>query len=186
MNEIAASESASESANESASGRREPAVPSPREQPAYAGRSLQRRWVRYAWLVLLLGAVAAIGFVIFRDTRDDHAKLQGDWQYSTAGRTNLGTIRIDGDTWSYHSGGPFGRSYRITLRSEANPKEIDLAQLGDDGQPVTFTHGAGKGNEVKLLGIYRIRGDEATVALGVTERPKSFEDEDAQVLVLTR
>jgi uncharacterized protein (TIGR03067 family) len=179
MNDIAASESAS--------GRREPVVPSRREQPTHPGRSpAKRRWLRHVWVVLVLGAVAAVAFVLFRDSRDDHAKLQGDWSYSTAGRTNLGTIRIDGDTWSYHSGGPFGRSYRITLRPDANPKQIDLAQLGDDGQPVRFTHGGDKGREVKLRGIYRIRGDEVSVALGVTERPKSFEDEEAQVLVLTR
>lgn len=145
------------------------------------------KW-RIAWVVLVLGAGFALWFGVVRDRgpRDDLGKLQGDWNYSTAGRNNLGVIRVEGDTWSYHSGGPFGRSYRLTLRPDANPKEIDLALLGDDGQPVTFTHGVGRGAEVKLQGVYAIDGDEVKVALGVAMRPKSFEDEEAQVLVLTR
>ena len=131
-------------------------------------------------------AAVAVWFAFFnnRGPRDDLGKLQGDWNYSTAGRNNLGVIRVEGETWSYHSGGPFGKSYRMTLRPEV--KEIDLALLGDDGQPVTFTHGAGRGAEVKLHGIYAIDGNEVKVALGVARRPKVFEDDEAQVLLLTR
>ena len=139
-----------------------------------------------AWPLIVLGAGVVVWFALFRTPRDDLARLQGEWNYSTAGRNNLGVIRVEGDTWSYHSGGPFGRSYRLTLRPEANPKEIDLALLGDDSQPVTFTHGVGRGAEVKLHGIFAIDGDAVKVALGVATRPKNFEDEDAQVLILTR
>ena len=141
---------------------------------------------RIAWVVLVLAVGIAVWFAFFnnRGPRDDLGKLQGDWNYSTAGRNNLGVIRVEGDTWSYRSGGPFGRSYGMTLRPEA--KEIDLALLGDDGQPVTFTHGAGRGGEVKLVGIYAIDNGEVKVALGVSERPKSFEDDEAQVLILKR
>src|SRR5207247_980819 len=113
-----------------------------------------------------------------RGPKDDIGRLQGDWNYSTADRNNLGVIRVEGDTWSFHSGGPHGRSYRITLKPEANPKEIDLALLGDDGQPVTFTHGAGKGSEVKLHGVYAIEAVEVKVVLrpGVEPWPKSLDD----------
>lgn len=131
-------------------------------------------------------AIGAWYFALHRDSRDDLTRLQGDWNYSAAARANAGVIRIEGTTWSYHSGGPFGRSYRLTLHPEANPKEIDLALLDESGQPATFTHGAGKGKEVKLLGIYEFDGDAVKLALGVTTRPKSFEDDEAQALRLTR
>ncbi len=166
-----------------ASGRREPAVSAiAQEQPAHAGRSPRKWFVLAGWLLVIVGV--ASWFVSNRDSRDDMAKLQGDWNYSTAGRNNLGVIRVEGNTWSYNSGGPFGRSYRMTLRADV--KEIDLALLGDDGQPATFTHGAGRGAEVKLVGIYEIDSGEVKVALGVNARPRSFDDEEAQVLVLTR
>ena len=139
---------------------------------------------RILWVFLVMAVGVAIWFGVFRTTGSDLTRLQGDWNYSTAGRYNLGVIRVEGDTWSYHSGGPFGKSYRMTLRPEV--KEIDLALLGDDGQPVTFTHGAGRGAEVKLVGIYAIDSGEVKVALGVARRPKVFEDDEAQVLLLTR
>ncbi|HEY2910497.1 MAG TPA: hypothetical protein VGI99_09635 [Gemmataceae bacterium] len=131
-------------------------------------------------------AVGAWYFALYRDTRDDLGKLQGDWNYSAAARANAGVIRVEGTTWSYHSGGPFGRSYRISLLPEANPKEIDLALLTADGQPATFTHGAGKGSEVKLLGIYEIHGNEVNLALSPERRPNRFDDDEAQLLTLTR
>ena len=151
----------------------------PKQKPGF------NKW-RFAWPLFAVLTGVAIWFAFFsnRGPRDDLGKLQGDWNYSTAGRNNLGVIRVEGDTWSYHSGGPFGKSYRMTLRPEV--KEIDLALLGDDGQPATFTHGAGQGAEVKLVGIYAIDSGEVKVALGVAERPKSFEDDEAQVLILKR
>ena len=172
------------SESQQASGRREPAVHAiANEQPAHAGRS--PRW-KFVWVSLVLAAGVAIWFSFFRGGGSDHARLQGEWNYSAAGRNNLGVIRVEGDVWSYRSGGPHGRSYRMTLRPDASPKEIDLALLGDDGQPATFTHGSGRGGEVKLLGIYEISGSTVKLALGVSERPKRFDDEEAQELVLTR
>jgi len=148
---------------------------------------LRVRVAKYtAWPLFVVGAGFVVWFAFFRTPGDDLARLQGDWHYSAAGRNNLGVIRVEGDVWSYHSGGPHGRSYRMTLRPDASPKEIDLALLGDDGQPATFTHGAGKGGEVRLQGIYEFDGSAVKLALGVNERPKSFEDDEAQVLVLTR
>jgi len=141
--------------------------------------------------LVVAAAIAAVGigalfFALYRDSRDDLGKLQGDWNYSAAARANAGVIRVEGNNWSYHSGGPFGRSYRITLRPESNRKEIDLALLAADGQPATFTHGVGKGSEVKLLGIYEFHGNEVKLALSPERRPTTFDDDEAQVLVLTR
>src|SRR6185312_8998662 len=143
-------------------------------------------WFRLVLVVLILGGIATGCFVLFRDSRDDLGKLQGDWNYSAAARANAGVIRVEGTTWSYHSGGPYGRSYRIALRPEATPKEIDLALLTADGQPATFTHGAGKGSEVKLLGIYEFHGNEVKLALSPERRPTNFDDDEAQLLMLTR
>lgn len=150
---------------------------------AYAPRS---GWFRIAWVVFVLVLAVGLGFAFFRDSGSDHTRLQGDWHYSTAGRNNLGVITVEGDVWSYRSGGPNGRSYRLTLKPDASPKEIDLALLGDDGQPATFTHGAGRGGEVKLLGIYEISGSTVRLALSPEKRPTTFDDDEAQVLILTR
>ena len=150
------------------------------------GASAPRVWVRFVWPLLVVGAVVGIWLGLLRGGGSDQTRLQGDWNYSAAGRNNLGLIRVEGEVWSYRSGGPYGRSYRLTLRPEANPKEIDLALLGDDGQPATFTHGSGRGREVMLHGIYEIDGDGVKVALSPEKRPTSFDDDEAQVLVLTR
>jgi uncharacterized protein (TIGR03067 family) len=137
-------------------------------------------------VVFVLVAAVGLGFAFFRGSGSDHDRMQGDWNYSVAGRSNLGIIRVEGDVWSYRSGGPIGRSYRLTLRADASPKEIDLALLGDDGQPVTFTHGAGRGSEVKLLGIYEISGSSVRLALSPEKRPANFDDDEAQMLSLSR
>jgi uncharacterized protein (TIGR03067 family) len=143
------------------------------------------KW-RIAWVVFVLVAAVAGGYALFRGSASDHARLQGDWNYSTAGRNNLGIIRVEGDVWSYRSGGPHGRSYRLTLRPDATPREIDLALLGDDGQPATFTHGMGRGGEVKLQGIYEFNGSTVRLALSPEKRPANFDDDETPVLVLTR
>jgi uncharacterized protein (TIGR03067 family) len=139
-------------------------------------------------VVVLLGLGFALWYGLFRDggPTDDLGRLQGTWSYSVNDRNNLGTIRVEEDIWSWSPMGQPGRSYRMTLRPDASPKEIDLAQLGDDGQPVTFTHGAGKGSEVKLLGVYAFEAGTVKVALGVAARPSGFEGDEAQVLVLKK
>jgi uncharacterized protein (TIGR03067 family) len=132
-------------------------------------------------------AFVAIGIAFFHGgTGSDHTRLQGEWNYSVGGRNNLGVIRVEGDVWTYRSGGPNGRSYRLTLRPESSPKEIDLALLGPDGQPVAFTHGSGRGGEVKLLGIYEMSGDTVRVKMSPETRPVNWNDDEAPELVLTR
>ena len=150
------------------------------------GASAPRVWLRIAWVVFVLAAATVGGYALFRGSGSDHTHLQGEWNYSVAGRNNLGVIRVEGDVWSYRSGGPNSRSYKLTLRPDATPKEIDLAQLGDDGRPVKFTHGAGRGSEVKLLGIYEFTGSTVRLAMSPEKRPTSFEDDEYQELILTR
>jgi uncharacterized protein (TIGR03067 family) len=75
----------------------------------------------------------------------------------------------------------------MTLNPDANPKEIDLAQLGDDGRPVANTHGL-KGSPVGMHGVYAIDGDTLRVRLApmVEPRPANLDDGDAPLLTLTR
>jgi uncharacterized protein (TIGR03067 family) len=149
--------------------------------------AVRRRAARLLPPLIAVAIVAvSVWFMFFRTAGDDLSRLQGDWTPNTADGRNTGVvIRVQDDVWSYHAG-PHGRSYKLTLRPDRSPKEIDLALLGDDGRPATFTHGAGKGSEVKLQGIYAFEGDVVKVALGVKQRPTNFEDEDAQLLLLTR
>lgn len=121
-----------------------------------------------------------------RDFGDDLKRLQGVWKVSSYGRETQAAIRVEAERWTYSAGGMEGRSYRLTLRPEASPKEIDLVLLDDAGQPVAFTHGAGKGSAVGLHGVYAIDGDTVRVALapGVEPRPKSLED--LATMTLTR
>ena len=54
------------------------------------------------------------------------------------------------------AGGREQRAYRVALNPAASPKEIDLVQLGSDGEPATYTHGPGRGSVVKLHGVYSV------------------------------
>lgn len=161
------------------------AEPATSEPGATAPGVWSAKW-RIAWVLVVLVTAVAGGYALFHGSGSDLARMQGDWHYSTAGRNNLGVIRIEGETWTYYSGGPNGRSYRIALRPDANPREIDLTLLGDDGQPAAFTHGAGKGSEVKLLGVYEFSGSTLQVKLSPENRPAGFDDDEAPVLLLTR
>ncbi|MBX9623961.1 MAG: TIGR03067 domain-containing protein [Gemmataceae bacterium] len=138
--------------------------------------------------VVLLAGVALWYAFSNRDTRDDHARLQGDWAVSANGREGVVTVRVEGDRWTYLAGGIERQSYRLTLRPEASPKEIDLAQLDADEKAATNTVGR-KDLLVGLHGVYAFDGDAVKVVLapGVEPRPKSVTDTgDAQVLTLTR
>lgn len=155
----------------------------------HAGRS-PHRWLRPTLVVVVLvGLGFAVWYGLFRDRgpTDDLGRLQGEWSYSVNGRNNLGVIRVEGETWSYSPMGQVGKSYRITLKPDATPKEIELAQLGEGGQPVTNTHGA-KGSVVGLHGVYSIDGDAVRVVFAPTTepRPTRLDDSDLPVLTLAR
>ncbi|MDB5309634.1 MAG: hypothetical protein JWO38_3836, partial [Gemmataceae bacterium] len=160
------------------------------ETAALPGKTSRRKLLAAGIAVVVsAGVVATLWFGAFRGSKDDLGRFQGEWAITANGRSDIGTIRVEGDRWTYVVGGLERKSYRLTLKPEASPKEIDLAQLGEDGRPVTFTHGTGKGSEVKLHGVYSFDGDTARVILapGIEPRPLSFDtDTDAQVLNLTR
>jgi uncharacterized protein (TIGR03067 family) len=122
------------------------------------------------------------------DPGDDHTHLQGEWAVSANGRPGAVTIRVDGDRWTYLAQGIERQSYRLTLRPEASPKEIDLAQLDAREQVAKNTVGR-TDLLVGLHGVYAFDGDAVKVVLapGVEPRPRSVQNPgDAQVLTLTR
>lgn len=153
----------------------------PPSPPGKGVRGLgSRTLVGVAAVVVLVGI--ALWFSLFRGPRDDLGRLQGEWTYSVNG--NVGGVRVEGDTWSYV---PVGKTYRMTLKPDASPKQIDLAQLGEDGQPVTNTHGS-KGTPVGLHGVYAIDGDSLRVTFApmTMPRPAFLDGGDTPVITLTR
>lgn len=141
----------------------------------------------------LLAVLVVVGVGVWyavgrRDTRDDLARLQGEWAVSVNGREGVVSVRIDGDRWTYVAQGVERQSYRITLRPEASPREIDLAQLDASEKEAKNTVGRAD-LLVGLHGVYAFEGDAVKVVLmpGVEARPKSVTDPgDAQALTLTR
>jgi uncharacterized protein (TIGR03067 family) len=115
--------------------------------------------------------------------------MQGDWAVKGADGRDRGFVRVEGDRWTYHSGGQERGSHRIALNPAATPKEIDLTALEPDGRAKTFTRGA-VGVEMKELGVYALAGDELRVtrtpAWNGGTRPKGLDDPDAPALTLVR
>jgi len=135
-------------------------------------------------------AAVALWFAVLRGRgpSDDLGRLQGDWAITAEGRGEVGRVRIDGDRWTYVSGGQERSAHRVTLDPTATPKEIDLTALEPYGTPRRFTSGPGKGNEVKQLGVYALDRDTFAVALAPVQegrRPKSL-DADLPLLTMTR
>lgn len=146
-------------------------------QPATRSRKFKLRVIALGVVV----AVAAIAMAVFAfRSRDDFSRFQGEWQLAvptgarenqpTARRVQHVTIRIDGDRWAYCVGEKEMQKYALTLRPEANPKEIDLVQLDANGNPTAFVQ----------RGIYTIDGDWAKIVTssGEEERPAKFDDPD--------
>jgi uncharacterized protein (TIGR03067 family) len=130
-------------------------------------------------------ALVAVGFALWYfavrtpEPKDDFGRFQGEWQLAVptfdrdkkpAARAKPVTIRVTGDRWVYVADGKEQRRYQMTLRPEANPKEIDLVQLGTDDKPTAFV----------LRGIYTIDRDSAKVvtASGAEPRPTELDSED--------
>lgn len=136
-----------------------------------------KKAVKIGTALAVLGLIAgAVWYFAIRtpEPRDDLERFQGVWHLVTAGQGNRSavTVRVTGDRWVYLFGSQEQKKYRLTLRTEANPKEIDLTQLGPDDQPSAFV----------LRGIYAFEGDGAKVlvapdplprptALGTTDDP---------------
>jgi uncharacterized protein (TIGR03067 family) len=137
-------------------------------------------------LVLVLAGIG-VWYAFLRDggPKDDLTRLQGEWVMSMSGRENLAVIRVEGDRWTYVSIG--GETVaRVVLNPAADPTEIDLIRLGDDGQPLVYTQG--ERTEVRQRGVYAVEGDTVKVALAPypMPRPKALDPAEAPVWVLTR
>jgi uncharacterized protein (TIGR03067 family) len=145
-------------------------------------------------LALVLGfavfALFAFGVWYFAiRTTHDAGRFQGQWQMAVPATDRDGmpavraipgvTIRVSGDRWVYMVGDKQMQGYMMTLRPEANPKEIDLVQLDRNEQPTQFV----------LRGIYAVDGDQAKVvtSIGDEPRPTSLDAPDgATVWLLER
>lgn len=137
-------------------------------------------------LVLIALAIATILLIAFGvwyfaiRTTHDAGRFQGQWQMAVptmdrdgkpAARAIPGvTVRVSGDRWVYMVADKQMQGYQMTLRPEANPKEIDLVQLDRNEQPTQFV----------LRGIYAIDGNQAKIVVSNSdeERPTSFDDTD--------
>ncbi len=148
------------------------------------------RGLLVAGIALLLALIVAVLWFAFsgnREPGDDLARLQGVWKVTAYGRETQASIRVDGDRWTYSAGGMEGHSYRLTLRPDANPKEIDLVLLDNAGQPVAFTHGAKKGSPVSFRGVYSIKDETLRVVLapGMEPRPTAIDGDGSMTLTRT-
>jgi uncharacterized protein (TIGR03067 family) len=131
---------------------------------------------------LPLVALLAVGaWFALRGPSDDLGRMQGDWAVKGADGRERAVVRIEGDRWTYYSGGQPRGTSRIALNPAATPKEIDLTALEPDGRPKTFTRGA-VGGEMKEVGVYALAGDELRVAKAPAwnggTRPKSLDYPD--------
>jgi uncharacterized protein (TIGR03067 family) len=125
--------------------------------------------------VLAVAAVAtAVGvwYLVARGPRDDLGRFQGEWQVAVPamGRDNRPaarivpgvSVRVTGDRWSYTADGRPAQRYAMTLRPDADPKEIDLVMLGPDDRPTATV----------IRGVYLIGSDRAKVAHAPKDEPR--------------
>ena len=137
-------------------------------------------------LLALAVALAAVGFGVwyfaFRtpEPRDDFGRFQGAWQLGVpavgrdkqpAARFTAATVAVLGDKWVFRVGGQEQKRYAAVLRPQADPKEIDLTQLGPDDKPVMLPRN-GKPAPVVLRGVYLIEGDHAKVVFAPDPDPR--------------
>ena len=133
-------------------------------------------------LVAVALVVGVLGYFAFwpSEPKTDFGRFQGTWRLAPSGRENRFpvTVRVSGDQWVYVVGEQEQKKYRLELRPEANPKEIDLTQLGPDDRPSAFV----------LKGIYAFEDGSVKVvtAPGTLPRPTDFDASDAPVWVLER
>jgi uncharacterized protein (TIGR03067 family) len=140
--------------------------------------------------VTFVGALSGVRYFVNRDTRDDLTKMQGEWKFTRAGTdADSGPstgVRIAGDRWTYVVGGT-GREtpHRLVLNPAANPKEIDLIRIRDDGSPEVFAR-ARKPVELRQVGVYELDGDTLRVALAPANEPRPKAMDDTPTLTFTR
>ncbi len=134
-------------------------------------------------LVLTLGLVTfGIWYFVLRAAgpNDDTGRFQGEWQLAVlavdrdgkpAARRTTTRIRVTGDRWVWLVGEHEQKQYTMTLRPDAEPKEIDLAQLATDGQPL-IQKWPPPAQPVMLRGIYTIEGGQAKIVTSVRDEPR--------------
>jgi len=152
-----------------------PAV-TPSLQGGDRGGSLRRK---LALLLAFALVAASVWYFAIRtpEPTNDLGRFQGEWQLAVpavdrdnkpAARARPVTIRVEGDRWVYIADGKERRS-ALTLRPDADPKEIDLTLLGPDDKPTAFV----------LRGIYTIDRDRAKVATAPASEPRPANPEEA-------
>ncbi len=139
-------------------------------------------------LAVVLGAFGLWYFVIREpEPKDDLGRFQGQWQLAVPALDREGkpgarptpvTIRVAGDRWVLTANGQERGRYAVTLRPEANPKEIDLVQLGPDDKPTGQ----------RSRGVYTIERGRAKVVHTPEPdpRPTDLDTEDGTVWLLER
>lgn len=165
-------------------------VEKPLAKPQAASPS-RRKFVAGAALVVVLVLLGgALAYFALRGPRDDLGRFQGEWKLTTADRESQfpTTVRVTGDKWVYRVADKDQKRYAITLRPDADPKEIDLTQFAADGTPVLEKR---DGTFVPVVhrGIYTIEDGKAKMltAPNPHPRPTSFDATDgAPVWLLER
>ena len=139
------------------------------------------------YIATLIGLLAVVGFAVWYfairepEPRNDMERFQGAWQIATAerGATPV-VVEVNGDQWQSVANAVKGKAYRLTLNESVNPKEIDLDPVDTAGLV---------GPSPRLHGIYAFENNRKVKVVlnpGVLPRPKTFEEADAVVWMLTR
>ena len=142
--------------------------------PFPSGRAVGS-WRLALGVVALALAAFAVWYFALRGPRDDLAQLQGEWRLSVADRAKQFPIavRVKGDRWVYLVGDQEQKRYTLTLRPDANPKEIDLVQLGPDDKPLMEKQ---KRDEpftpVTLRGVYALEDGKMKVVFAPSPLPR--------------
>jgi uncharacterized protein (TIGR03067 family) len=132
---------------------------------------------------LLAVGVFAVWYFAIREPepRNDMERFQGDWQIAIAGRGDTpNVVQVNGDQWQSVANAIKGRAYRLTLNEAVNPKEIDLDPIDTAGLV---------GPSPRLHGIYEFENNQKVKVVltpAVLPRPKTFEEADAVVWMLTK
>jgi uncharacterized protein (TIGR03067 family) len=116
------------------------------------------RFLALAVTVTALAAVAA-PLPLGRAEADARA-LQGEWVASRKVAGGTVTLTVAGDRMTFRVDGEVATVYEFTLDPNRTPRAMDLQQVE------TASGFAGK----RLLAVYRIKGDELTLAYG-RDRP---------------
>ena len=153
--------------------------------PPFLGEGVGGRGSSRRLALVLVAVVGAFAFAILYFAlrqRDDASRFQGEWRLTLAEREKQPpiTVRVTGDRWVWLVGDKPQNRYTMTLRPDANPKEIDLVQLAPNDNPRLEKRVGEEFTPVTLRGIYLIQ--DGTVKLLVAPnplpRPTSFDATD--------